>query len=235
MAGGFSLKARNYFIKGLTAFAFLSLEFAVIALEYLVFDLPKGSGFKLWSPLWYRLIIHWGLTIMVWTSGSLYFYRWARKNGVLDELFSFKLNKISAVLSIVAVLACLGINYLVGSTIEDNDAFPQILIEFNAFKRIYGNKAFIISIFQNLYYICETLLVAWTVAFMQKAGEALTNRKFIWGALGAALTWGLVHFVSHPVGAVFTVIGAFIYGIIYLVTEKSFYPVFLFIWLSFVF
>lgn len=229
------MKARTYISKGLLVFAFLGFEFLLLALEYMIFDLPRGAEFNLWNPLWYRTVIHWSLTILLWSIGCIYFYKWSKKNDVLQDLFSFQFHKKTAVLSVITILLCLGLNYLVDVKLEGSKTFPQVYGEFKHFKEMYGNKAVVMSVFQNLYYVAESLLVVWIVAFMQKAGEIWTHRKFVWGALGLTLTWGIIHFLSHPVGALFTTAGAFIFGAFYLMTKKSLYPVFLFILLTFIF
>ncbi|MGB9788953.1 MAG: hypothetical protein ACPLVD_09150 [Dictyoglomus turgidum] len=102
----------------------------------------------------------------------------------------------------------------------DHVAEPQIYQEYNKFIQRYGNKALIISIFRNLYYFVETIIVLLIIALGW-------NWSFI--------NRGLGHFLSHPQGAIYVDIWTLVEGLIYILSNKNVYSTFLVFFLMFIF
>jgi hypothetical protein len=88
---------------------------------------------------------------------------------------------------------------------------------------LYGTQAWIVAIFQNLYYLVEYLLVVMMIAFFQRAGELwFKSSWFPWGGVGIALTWGMIHLVTNPQGALGVILWAVLLGIFFVLSKKSF-------------
>jgi hypothetical protein len=103
-------------------------------------------------------------------------------------------------------------------------AIPQILREYRGFQNMYGRQAWIVSIFQNLYYFMEFVLVVMMIAFFQRAGELWTKLPwFPWGAIGLGSTWGMIHLITNPGGALGVIVWAFLVGTLFVLSKKSFF------------
>lgn len=221
----------KYFIIALAFFAALGCEYLVFFLDRIIDGRDMSNLFS-WSIHWYGAISHWFITIIIWGSTSLLFYRWLKKNNILHELFRFKINKFDGIMII-----CVTIIVILDGVIEaraDHYVFPQLLSEYYGFQNMYGSYAWLVSIFQNIYYLFETIVVLLMVICFQKAGELWFHNAYIpWASIGLVITWGAVHFISHPAGALGVLIWSIFPGIIYVISKKSIYPTFAVLFLAF--
>ena len=222
----------RYFILAFIVFAFLGSEFIVLILSTIV-DGRSLDQYGSWPVNWYGAVFHWSVTIFIWGLAALFFSMWAAKKQVFSELISFKINSkvlIYTVASVVIViLAAIIENRLTGARI------PQIYSEYLGFQNMYGGNALVVTLFQNIYYIFEMVLVLIMLVFFQKAGELWFKwEKVPWGSIGIMLTWGLIHFISHPEGALGVTIWAIVPGLMYIISKKSFYPVYALLLLGFI-
>lgn len=229
----FSLKGTTYFLLGFLVFFILTSEFAVLYLDSLI----AGKSLRelnLWKEKWYFLLQHWILTILIWGTGAFLILFWLKKRGILQNVFSFGLRKKTLIMITFAIIIVLALSILEAKIFSQK--LFQITREFTGFQKVHGRNALILSVFQNLYYFFESLLVILIIAFFQMAGELWFNwKKIPWGSIGLFLTWGLGHFISHPQGALYIAVFSLIPGIIYLLSDKNFYPLFLLVFTSFIF
>lgn len=223
--------AGPYLLHAFIAFGFLGLEFAVLFVSVLI----DGRGYQNlgnWPVNWYGAVAHWVLTILVWGVGVFIYIKWSKRKGVFDELVSFE-TKHTFRYCLIALLAVIAFSVISGLT--SDASIPQIYREYKGFTRMYGNAALVVLIFQNIYYIFEMLLVFIILAFFQKAGMLITkNDKIPWGSIGLCLTWGMIHFISHPEGAFGVAIWALVPGIMYVLSGRRFWPTYLILLLAFV-
>lgn len=229
----FSLKGGTFFFLGLLVFFILVSEFVVLHLDSLI----AGKSLRelnLWKGKWYFLVQHWTVTILIWGTGAFMILFWLKRTGNLQQVFSFAFRKKTLIMITFVIIIALALSILEAKTFSQR--LFQITREFTSFQKIHGRNALILSLFQNLYYFFESLLVILIIAFFQMAGELWFNwKKIPWGSIGLFLTWGLGHFISHPQGAFYIAIFSLTPGIVYLISEKNFYPVFLLVFMSFIF
>ena len=225
--------------QGLTYFLIGMLLFALLGVEFLVFFLTSMVDGQTtlvmgWPENWYAVLFHWSVTILLWLAGAFIFYRWAKKRGVLDDLVRCQINRQDLVWMAASVVFVS--IYGFGTARLNGLVFPQLWREYTGFRAMYGGQAWLASIFQNLYYLVEFVLVVLLAASFQRAGELWFKRVvFPWGSLGLLLTWGAIHFFTNPQGAMGVLVWSVLIGIVFLFTKKGFLTALLFGGLGFLF
>jgi hypothetical protein len=210
-----------YVLLALILFSLLGLEFAVFFLSRLVDGRSAAQVFS-WPINWYGAVFHWTITMLLWGVGALGVYGWLKKRRVLSELIRFDFGQQDSLLLLVGLLFV--VVYEVVYSRLTGLVIPQIWREFQGFQNMYGGQAWIVLIFQNLYYLVEFALVVMMIAFFQRAGEMWTKLTwFPWGALGIALTWGMIHLVTNPGGALGVIIWSLLLGFLFVLSKKSFF------------
>lgn len=207
----------DYLSLALLAFMGLGLEMLyAFVLEPMLFGAPMVE----WTAA--QNILHWVLTCITWLAITVLLVRFAKKRYGFD-LFAFKDKAKPG--QWVAVAAC-GIVMLVISYI-DWQGFKVV--------REYTFNGWLKFLFQYIYYICETVIFCMIIVFGQQAGEVrFPNRRFPYGGVVAALTWGLVHILTRgslEAGLV-TALYGFVYGLIYFLLNKDIrkaFPIILFL------
>jgi hypothetical protein len=209
-----------YLLIGLIIFSLLGLEFLVFFLSRLVDGRAASQAFS-WPVNWYGAIFHWTLTIILWAAGAWMIYAWAKRKGVLADVLRVNFNKRDIVMMAIGV-AFVIVYELVYSRLTGL-RIPQIWREYQGFQSMYGSQALIVSLFQNLYYLMEFVMVVLMIAFFQRAGELWSKLTwFPWGGIGLGLTWGLIHLVTNPQGAVGVIYFGLLLGIFFILSKKSF-------------
>jgi len=231
MEGIRKIKPFTYFIHALVVFGFLGMEFGVLFVSRII-DGRSMEQLGSWPINWYGAIAHWVITIIVWGIGVAIYTRWAKRNGVFSELITFEFNIKVAKLTAAAV-GIVVIMSLIQSQIYDI-SIPQLFREYRGFRSMYGEHALIVTIFQNIYYAFEMLLVLIMVVFFQRAGELwFKSSKVPWSSIGLMMTWGAIHFLSHPAGALGVTLWALVPGLFYVYGGRYFYPVYVLLLLGF--
>ena len=186
-----------------------------------------------WPIHWYGAIAHWVITIIVWLIGVALITMWAKKKDILKDLVDFKHSKKSLYLILIAFIVLIASAIIQASI--DNRHIPQLVLEYNGFVKMYGDYAFIVTLFQVLYYFAEMMLVFIMIVMFQKFGELVFKNKYIpYGSIGLMLTWGMIHFLSHPEGALSITIWSLVPGLLYVYGEKRFIPVYVLLVLGFI-
>lgn len=226
------MSAFSYFILGMIAFGFLGLEFGVLFISTFV-DGRSLSQVGSWPIHWYGAIFHWTMTIILWSIGSLLIWSWVKKKGIQKSLINVKMTKKTLYYTVVSIFIVI-IYTLIESLISDT-TIPQVISEYRGFVRMYGDYAWIVTIFQVLYYAFEMILVLLMIIMFQRMGEQLFKNQYIpYGSILLMLTWGMIHFLSHPAGALGVTIWAFMPGLIYIFSKKKFLPVYMLLLLGFI-
>ena len=225
-------KALTYLLFAMIAFGVLGLEFGVLFISRII-DGRSMNQIGNWPINWYGAIAHWIITIIVWLIGVFLITRWAQKKEILSELVDFKQSKKGYYLVLVSVGIVI-ISAVIQSLINGQE-IPQVYLEYKGFVNMYGNQAFVVTVFQVLYYFVEMLLVFIMIVLFQKFGELIFKNKYIpYGSVGLMLTWGMIHFVSHPAGALYVTIWALVPGLLYVYGGKRFIPVYILLVLGFI-
>ncbi len=221
-----------YLLFAMIAFGFLGLEFGVLFISRII-DGRSLNQVGNWPIHWYGAVAHWMITIAVWLIGVFLITWWARKKNVLDRLVNFRQSRKGyylAMIAVVLVVVSAGIQFLISE-----QAFPQVYSEYKGFLNMYGEQALIVTVFQVLYYVVEMLLVFIMIVLFQRFGELVFKNRYIpYGSIGLMLTWGMIHFVSHPDGAGYVTIWSLVPGLMYIYGEKRFIPVYLLLVLGFI-
>lgn len=225
-------KPLTYLLFAMIAFGFLGLEFGVLFLSRII-DGRSLDQVGNWPIHWYGAIAHWMITITVWLIGVFLIVWWARKKNVLDRLVDFKQSRKGYCLAMIAVV--LVVVFAVIQLWINKQEFPQVYSEYKGFLNMYGGHALIVTVFQVLYYVVEMLLVFIMIVLFQRFGELVFKNRYIpYGSIGLMLTWGMIHFVSHPDGALSVTIWSLVPGLMYIYGEKRFIPVYLLLVLGFI-
>ncbi len=226
------LNGFTYFLIALLIFGLLGLEFGVFFITNLVDgQVPLVLD---WPANWYALLVHWSVTILIWLSGAYFTYRWARGRGVWEKLMRFNVARREWYLAAAGIIMAIAMGMFQSQ--QAGLTFPQVWREFRGFQALYGRPAWILSIFQNLYYLVEFTLVVLLLAFFQRAGERWFKADwFPWGSIGLLSTWGSIHLVTNPQGAVSVLVWSLILGIFFILMRKSFYPTLLIGFMGFIF
>jgi len=215
------VKPLTYFLIALIIFSLLGMEFLVFLLSRLVDGRGAAQIFS-WLINWYGAVCHWMITMLLWGVGALSIFSWAKKKGVLPDLIRFDIDRRDSILLMIGILFVIAYE-LVFSRLA-GVAIPQILREYRGFQNMYGGQAWIVSIFQNLYYLVEFVLVVMMIAFFQRAGELWTKLPwFPWGAIGISSTWGMIHTITNPQGALGVIVWAIVVGSLFVLSKKSFF------------
>ena len=186
-----------------------------------------------WPIHWYGAIAHWVITIIVWLIGVALITMWAKKKDILKDLVDFKHSKKSLYLILIAFIVVIASAIIQASI--DNRNIPQLVLEYNGFVKMYGDYAFIVTLFQVLYYFAEMMLVFIMIVMFQKFGELVFKNKYIpYGSIGLMFTWGMIHFLSHPEGALSITLWSLVPGLLYVYGEKRFIPVYVLLVLGFI-
>lgn len=221
-----------YLLYAMIAFGFLGLEFGVLFISRII-DGRSLSQVGNWPIHWYGAIAHWSITILVWLLGVFIITQWAKKKGVIKDLVDFKVNIKVFYLITIAIIVVVASALI--QTLVSNTEIPQVFQEYLGFKSMYGDYALIVIVFQVLYYFAEMLLVFIMIVLFQRFGEEVLKNKYIpYGSIGLMLTWGMIHFISHPAGALGVTIWALVPGLLYIYGKKSFIPVYILLVLGFI-
>jgi hypothetical protein len=215
-----NVKPITYALIALIIFSLLGLEFPMLFLSRLVDGRPASQAFS-WPMNWYGAVFHWTVTILIWAAGAVGVYLWTKKKGVLPDLIRFEFKSRDGIWLVIGILFVIAYE-LIYSRLAGL-SIPQIGREYRGFQNLYGTQAWIVAIFQNLYYLVEYLLVVMMIAFFQRAGELwFKSSWFPWGGVGIALTWGMIHLVTNPQGALGVILWAVLLGIFFVLSKKSF-------------
>ncbi|MFU8787139.1 MAG: hypothetical protein ACNA7U_07790 [Candidatus Izemoplasmataceae bacterium] len=229
---GKQTKGMTYFLFAMLAFGVLGLEFGVLFISRIIDGRPLEQLGQ-WPIHWYGAIAHWVITIIIWLLGAYLITLWAKKKDDLSQLVDVKLSKKGFILIGVAVMVVL-IATLIEHLISGSE-IPQVYLEYKGFVSMYGSYAWLVTISQVLYYAVEMLLVFIIIVLFQRFGEVVFKNKYIpYGSIGLMLTWGMIHFISHPAGALYITIWALVPGLLYIYGGKRFLPVYLLLLLGFI-
>lgn len=226
------VKPLGFFLVGMLAFLLLGLEFGVLFISRII-DGRTLAQIGQWPIHWYGAIFHWSLTIIVWLCGALLIWRWMRKKGIKDDLISFRINKKVIFHTLIAITFVILYTWI--ESLLFHTTTLQVISEYRGFQNMYGDKALIIILFQVLYYVIEMILVLIMIVMFQRMGELVFKNKYIpYGSILLMLTWGMIHFLSHPAGALSVTIWALVPGLFYIFGNKRFYPVYVLLLLGFI-
>lgn len=226
------IKARDFFLRAILLIVILATEFLVCFLDAFV-DGRDTSQLVQFSKHWYAMVSHWIITLIIWGTGITLLYRWSKKKGVLNELLRFNFTKRTSIMLFISILIVLLVSFIEAKIFKES--IPQVYQGFKIFVKMYGSKAFIVTIFQNIYYFVESIMVLFIIAFFQRAGELWFKKETVpWGGIGLSLTWGLLHFIAHPTVALYISIWALFLGVMYILNQKNVYPTFAVIFLMFI-
>lgn len=215
----------SYLILALIIFGSIGLEFVwAYCFEPSVFHIPMEeytAGQK---------IFHWILTCASWGCMAIVILHIAKKKIGFslfrtDDISAFQ-SKIRA-LCMIGLAGCVIFSLILSYT---DWSGSKVLMEF----RKLGAIPFI---FQYMYYAFETFMFFLIIVFAQKAFEEwFGHANFPYGGIIVALTWGLGHILSK--GSVLTgcltAVGGFVYGIIYLLTNRNVKVSYLLLFICFV-
>ena len=225
-------KSITYLFLALLAFGILGLEFGVLFISRII-DGRTFAQIGNWPIHWYGAIAHWTITMLIWLFGYNLILTWMKRRNVRENLVDFTFHSRVYDLIFIAVVI-VAISALCQSLVNDAQ-IPQVFVEFKGFEKMYGELVWIVTFFQVLYYVTEMLLVTLMIILFQQFGEMTFKKKCIpYGSIGLMLTWGMIHFISHPAGALGVTIWALIPGLLFVYGNKSFWPVYILLVLGFI-
>jgi len=221
----------TYFSLAMLCFLALGFDALVGLIDYMIFgDLAK-EGFSNYT--WYMNITHWIIVLIIWGAAIWYVCNWFNKKNVLNGILTTVFNRKTIISILIAII--ISAMFTLAEYLFDPGTMPQIVGEFNHFKESFGDKAFIVSASQNIYYIFEIAIVVLLLALMQKAGEEwFHNDKIPYGAVGLAFTWGLGHIVHGGFAALWVMGFSVAAGLLFVLCKKNIWATYIFIWFVFI-
>lgn len=154
------------------------------------------------------------------------------KENIVEEVISIKWNNSLVFLLIIAAIGSIFLT-LVESKIFSNP-LPQFFNEYQKFIQTHGSIGLVVWIFQNIYYLVESMLVVLLLALMQRAGEIwFKNDRFPYGGVGLLLTWGISHLMHGLISGLWICAFSIIFGWLFIKAEKRWWASLLFVWLMF--
>lgn len=204
---------------GIVTFLLLGADMASVVVAKLL-DGRAASDPQFWSTNWYATVGGFVCSVLIWSVWVGVLLRWSRKRRVLGSLVRMQAGsrEWAVVLAGVVVLGLIG---WVEARTSGSD-FPSLVAEHGGFVQLYGDRGLAVTLFQYLYYLLESAMVVALVSLFQRAGEKWTRRVVIpWGGIALALSWGAGHLATHPEGAAVVMLIAVIYGVAFVLAEKS--------------
>ena len=228
-------KDKNRFFQGFDFLSYALEAFAVIGFELLLGYVIENNvyGYDFRSFNMWQSILHWTMTIIVWTLGGIYVIKeCARKSGV-DLIKNFREKSL---IQGAKKMSLLQWGLLIAGTVL---CLISTWIDWNGSKvlREFRGKGPVLFTFQYLYYFVEVFLVLLIIVFGQYAFEKwFKNDKTPYGGIVVAFTWGLGHWLTKGslVTGIYTAIGGFVFGGAYLLTRRNLRLSYLFLCIMFV-
>ncbi len=223
----------KYLLAALLLFALLGCDLLSLLAGRLVDGRPLLDS-RHWSINWYATVFTFLCSSAMWCFGVLFALRWLREQPNYAERLRLGWDRRTGVL-LIASLVLIFLDAVATGALSDG-TFPQIAQQYSGFDRKYGSHAAVVSTFQYVYYVFECLAVVLMVVCFQRAGELWFRRAAVpWGSVGLVSTWGVIHFISHPSGALGVTIWSSLPGVLYLIGRRNLIPVFSILFLAFVF
>ncbi len=218
-------KGLKYLYLALYCFAVFGLELLIITLEQFIYG-KSLNEFAMWQNL-----IHWTTTCIVWGTCSWMLLHSANKK-LKFNIRAFEQKpcvKDMLIAAALLVLYCVYITYLWDLNFKP---FAELAGKLKRF----GSNGWIAFIFQNIYYIFESVLIYLFIAFGQEFGEKFwKSSKIPWGGILLGLSWGLMHiFTKNITVGLSAVLSGVALGLVYIVMHKNPKYAFLFIAVMFI-
>lgn len=212
-------KGISFLLLGLYAFGGLGFE---MLLAFIIEPLLYGESLMEFNNL--ENVLHWLITCFVWLIMVVFLTKISEKKYKFN-IFQNKgdISKTNWIICILILLTSFSISF----------------IDWNGFKVLkeFQYNGLLKFVFQYIYYVVETMLVALIIVFGQKAGELwVKNDKIPWGGLLTAITWGAIHILTKGdiKSGLLCGISSILFGIVYLLTKKNIKIAYLLILLMFV-
>ena len=185
---------------------------AAFAIELLLVSIEGKLGIDINNSTNMQIIIHWIITIVLWSFSGLLVIKIAKKTTGFD-LFEHK-EKMRG-WQYIAICICFLVN-IVAKYLDWNGF--KVLLE-------WKSRGPLLFCFQYVYYIAEGFLISLVIVYGQLACEKwFKNNKIPYGGIILGLTWGLGHIVSKgsvPIG-ILSAMGGFLFGTAYLFVNRDY-------------
>lgn len=215
-----TVKGWDYLNLALYAFGGLGLE---ALLAFLIEPMMYGVQMEEWSTG--QTVCHWIMTCIIWGIVFVCLIKFSKNRYGFDMMQKAEPMKAwQWILAIVCIIFMLTVSYF----------------DWGGFKVVkeYQSNGLVKFIFQYIYYVFETGLFTLIIVFAQKAFEKwFKNEKLPYGGIILALTWGLAHIFTKGsvwVG-VLSALGGFVFGIVYLLTNRDMKKTLLLLFIMFAF
>ncbi|XMB85358.1 hypothetical protein RJG79_07980 [Mycoplasmatota bacterium WC44] len=226
-----NISSYKYFFLGVLMFLVLGMDLFVMPIDILLFG-NKFSYETFFESSWYILVTHWSIVIAIWIVAVLLIFKWFKRKDVHEDVILIGKVKDTKKLILIAVIA--SVMFTILYSVLFFEQIPQFYREYQSFYLYHGNRAIIVSIFQNIYYFVESMIVVLLLALMHRAGELWFNsHKYPYGGIGLLLTWGLGH-LTKGIDATLWISGfCIVLGFLFLKANKRWWPSIIFVWLFF--
>jgi len=220
----------RYALVAILVFFLLGMDVLSLFVSTLL-DGRSPSDLGISNKHWYATVGGLLCSITLWTISAALIVRWARRRGVFESLISMRTDRR------VLLVSCLGVVILAAiSWLESRGVSLSLVSEYRGFEHRYPGYGVLLTTFQYIYYLLESVMVVLILATWQRAGEIWTGMaKIPWGGIGLTLTWGLAHFASHPEGALTVVLTALVLGFIFVGIKRNAIVSLVVVWIVFIF
>jgi hypothetical protein len=216
-----NVKPITYALIALIIFSLLGLEFPMLFLSRLVDGRPASQAFN-WPMNWYGAVFHWTVTILIWAAGAVGVYLWTKKKGVLPDLIRLEFKSRDGIWLVIGIL--FGDRLRVDLQLVSRVVHPPDRARVPRLSKFVRHPGLDSGDFS------KPVLPGGIPAggdddrlFSEGWRIVVQISWFPWGGIGIALTWGMIHLVTNPQGALGVILWAvLLLGIFFILSKKSF-------------
>lgn len=218
-------KAKGIYLRyALLTFLAFAGEIAVATIEYILY----GINMNEWGVA--QALTHWVVTCIVWGGCAVLLTRSSKQKIGFDP-FAFKEKPTKKHILLALLVSVLFVIYM--TALWDWQFKP--VAEFSSKMQRFYTFGVVAFVFQNIYYLFESMLMFLLIVFGQVFGErAFGFPKIPWGGILLSLTWGLGHiFTKSLATGLFSLVWGLSFGLIYLLMNKN--PKYAYPWIALLF
>ena len=222
----------RYILFAIIVFLLLAADLLSTLVGKLIDGRPLSDP-SVWSINWYATVCTFLCSVIIWGISGMLIVRWLKRRGTFDRVLSLRKERRIVLFFFIGAVVLAAVSWWESS--GSGAVFPSVVGEYRGFENRYPGYGAIVTVFQYLYYLLESVMVLLVIALFQRAGEVWTKLVNVpWGGFGLTLTWGLAHLSSHPEGLLAVVLTALILGFGFVLVRKSVLPALAIVFLAFV-
>jgi hypothetical protein len=219
LMSGDSVRAWRYLLLAVLTFLLLGADMASVVVAKLL-DGRSASDPGLWSAHWYATVGGFICSVVIWSLWIGVLLAWSRRRDIFGSLISVQAGSRAFAILLAGAVVLGGMGLIEART--SGGHFPSRTGEYQGFVKLYAGHGLVVTIFQYLYYVLESAMIVALLSLFQRAFEKWTHHALVpWGGIALALSWGAGHLGTHPEEVILIMLIALLYGVVFVLAEKS--------------